>query len=340
MEVEMTRILWLAVVLSPLPLLAETPIRIDVSPVVMEGKGRPTVRVTAISDVRGLKVTVNGPDGKGRVFPVGNLAAGKSRELPIDQKAGKVEYRAEFVYAGATEPEQIAFTGVVARPMRIDISRDTVDLAEGRIAFTATEDVARVQLKVFGEGGKTLTDSEIPAQSAAGAVTTVNFTPPTEAVTLVRMTVHDPWGFYNGVEISPFLVEIPHEEVVFDFGKADVLPAEEPKLARTLEEVHKALAKLGNEFKARLYVAGYTDTVASREYNQDLSERRAMAIARWFSGHGLRVRACYQGFGEDSLAVQTPDETPEPRNRRTIHVLGNQTPPVSKVFPRPNWKCL
>jgi outer membrane protein OmpA-like peptidoglycan-associated protein len=119
-----------------------------------------------------------------------------------------------------------------------------------------------------------------------------------------------------------------------------VLPAEEPKLARTLEEVHKALAKLGNEFKARLYVAGYTDTVASREYNQDLSERRAMAIARWFSGHGLRVRACYQGFGEDSLAVQTPDETPEPRNRRTIHVLGNQTPPVSKVFPRPNWKCL
>ena len=159
-------------------------------------------------------------------------------------------------------------------------------------------------------------------------------------MTFVRITAYDPDGFFNGVEISPFYVEIPHEEVNFEFGKADVLPAEEGKLAKTLQDVRGALRKFGNEFKARLYVAGYTDTVGTREYNQDLSDRRAMAIARWFTAHGLEVRVCYQGFGEDALAVHTPDETPEPRNRRTIHVLANQSPPPSKVFPGARWRCL
>ena len=113
-----------------------------------------------------------------------------------------------------------------------------------------------------------------------------------------------------------------------------------PKLARTLEGVHAALIKFGNEFKAKLYVAGYTDTVGGREYNQDLSARRAQAIASWFQSNGLKVRACWQGFGEEALAVTTPDETPEARNRRTVHVLANQPPPTSGTFPRASWKCL
>ena len=48
----------------------------------------------------------------------------------------------------------------------------------------------------------------------------------------------------------------------------------------------------------------------------------------------------YQGFGEDALAVQTPDETAEARNRRAVYVLAASAPAVQKALPRSAWRRL
>ncbi|NOZ01706.1 MAG: matrixin family metalloprotease [Deltaproteobacteria bacterium] len=306
----------------------------------LAGRDRPAIIIGSASRVRNLKVRLMTGKRLVKAYPAVNLAPGRPREFPIDQAPGEREYRAEITRSGQDAPEIITFKAVVARPMALVINRDTVDLAEGRIAFVASAPVRRVKLEILGEGGATLKDREYPVESRAGETTSIRFEPPSESVTLVRLTAFDPWDFYNGVEIRPFFVEIPHEEVLFEFGKAAIRPSEESKLRKTLKDVRSALARLGNEFRARLYVAGYTDTVGTPGYNRDLSRRRAKSIAGWFKSHGLKCGVCYQGFGEDALEVDTPDETPEPRNRRTVHVLANQHPPVSKTFPRRDWKCL
>jgi outer membrane protein OmpA-like peptidoglycan-associated protein len=316
---------------------------LDLRPVenkVLAGQGRPALVVEASRAVKLVELTLTACDGKQRVVRIPALGAGQSKRFPLDAGPGRCDWKAEFTYAGADETWALEFPVVIAKPMEIRISRDTVDLAEGRIAFSANSAVAKVQVLVLGEGGRTIAEREFPQGTPAGGVAEVRFTPPAEAVTLIRLTAWDPDGFYGGVEIAPWFVEVPGDQVGFEFGKADVLPAEEPKLADTLAKVRTALGKQGNEFKARLYVAGYTDTVGGRDYNQELSDRRAAAIAHWMRAHGLEIGVCSQGMGEDGLAVPTPDETPEPRNRRTLYVLANQPPPASKVFPRSNWKCL
>jgi outer membrane protein OmpA-like peptidoglycan-associated protein len=330
-----------AALVAVAPALASAQSRFDVQvqSKVLAGQGKPTLVVTATEPLKGVEVVVSTGDTIVRKARAASLKSYGSLTIALDQAPGRVTYRVSMKAAGMKEPEEIEFVGVVAKPMKIEISKDTVDLAEGRIAFTATEPVAKVKLTLLTEGGRELTDREFEVQTPAGGTTKVEFTPPTEPVGQVRLTAYDADGFFNGVDISPFFVEVPHEEVTFEFGKSDIVAAEEPKLERTLESVRAALRKFGNEFRARLYVAGYTDTVGSRESNQDLSHKRAMSIAHWFSTHGLEVRVCAQGFGEDVLAVQTPDETPEARNRRTLHVLANQTPPVSKPFPRQKWHC-
>jgi len=322
------------------PAFAGQDFDIQVRSRVLQGRRLPAIVVTARADMRGFEVILKqGETVVGRYGPL-NLRAGRTREFEIRQAPGVMEYRAEISHAGIQRPELLTFEVVVARPMEIRISRETVDLSDGSISFSASEPVSRVALVVLGEQGRTLVDEDVDVESRAGAMTSVQFEPPIGTVTLVRLTAYDRWGFYNGIEITPFFIEIPHEEVNFEFGKASISASEGPKLSRTLQEVHKALRKLRSEFKARLYIAGYTDSVGTRGYNQDLSNRRARSISKWFRSHGLSVGVCYQGFGEDAPAVQTPDETREPRNRRTVHVLANQHPPVSKTFPRSNWKCL
>jgi len=307
---------------------------------VLMGQGRPTVQVTALRPLQDVTVRVTLPGGTGKVIRLGNLGMGASREVPLPANPGRWTARLEVRSRALREPEVFEVPVVVARPLEIVLSKDTVDLEEGRIVFTPSEAIARISLTVRGEGGAVLHQAEEERTSGPGAPVTVSFPRGLSGITSISLRVHDPDGFYNGVEIQPFFIEVPHEEVTFEFGKADIRPEEAPKLERTLQQVHEALAKFGSELKARLYIGGYTDTVGSRESNQDLSERRARAIASWFMAHGLHVRACYQGFGEDALAVPTPDETPEARNRRTIHVLAPQAPPVNRVFPRDRWTCL
>jgi outer membrane protein OmpA-like peptidoglycan-associated protein len=68
----------------------------------------------------------------------------------------------------------------------------------------------------------------------------------------------------------------------------------------------------------RFRIEGHTDTVGSRPYNKELSDRRAAAVVAYLASnfHVERSRVEAVGMGEDGLLVPTPDQTPEPRNRR------------------------
>lgn len=64
-------------------------------------------------------------------------------------------------------------------------------------------------------------------------------------------------------------------------------------------------------------IIGHTDTVGKAETNEALALKRAAAIAEMLKAQGVRPHALsVESHGERNLLVATPDETPEPRNRR------------------------
>lgn len=90
-----------------------------------------------------------------------------------------------------------------------------------------------------------------------------------------------------------------------------------------LNELGAALKSAPDTYRFR--VEGHTDTVGTREANKALSQRRADAVVAYLTAKfgiaAARLEAV--GRGEEKLLVQTPDQTPEPANRRvTVINLG------------------
>jgi OOP family OmpA-OmpF porin len=108
--------------------------------------------------------------------------------------------------------------------------------------------------------------------------------------------------------------------VPFENGSAELTPA----AIAALDELGKALsssALAGYKFK----IEGHTDTVGSKNYNLELSDRRANAVSAYLEQKfGVsQTRLETVGVGEAHLLVPTPEQTPEPRNRRvTVINLG------------------
>jgi len=331
----MSRLVYLVwFVLLPVPIFAQ-PYNVEVISRVLVGFGKPAFVLTANEDLKNISVEIL-KDGKVvQRRRTSHLREGEGLKIEIPQAVGVQTYRARVTVGKQTE--EFEFEAVVARPLQIEISKADVDLVKGKIRFKASEDVAKVEVEVYSNGKKTL-GKTFEVDVPRGDYVSVDIGEPGGSVEKVTITAYDRWGFYNGVEITPFYYEIPHEEVLFDFGKWDIKKEEERKLEHSLQEIRRVMGLLGSDFSARLYVAGYTDTVGTVEYNLELSSKRAKAIAEWFRHHGLAIEICYQGFGEEVLLVITPDETPEPKNRRSVYVLSNQHP-SGQSFPRDRWVC-
>ncbi|MCK8784044.1 OmpA family protein [Roseomonas sp. NAR14] len=101
--------------------------------------------------------------------------------------------------------------------------------------------------------------------------------------------------------------------IVFPTGSWLITPAAE-----------KMLAPLGMALTSpqlapfRFRIEGHTDTVGWPDQNQLLSERRAMAVRDYLVWrYGISpARMVPVGMGSSQLAVPTPDQWPEVRNRR------------------------
>ena len=123
-------------------------------------------------------------------------------------------------------------------------------------------------------------------------------------------------GFYANLQVieqkptqMPEMVSLS-TDVLFDFDKATLRSQYQPDLNRLADTLVK-------DTTVRVLVWGYTDTAGPPAYNQRLSERRAETVARYLQSKGVsRSRMEIKGWGETHLAVPTPDNTPEQRNRR------------------------
>lgn len=96
----------------------------------------------------------------------------------------------------------------------------------------------------------------------------------------------------------------------FDIASTEVTPESQPILEALFAEVAKRQA-------VEVQVTGHTDRVGTDANNDRLSLERAQAVLDTLVQRGLKtnfIRAV--GRGEREPLIPTPDEQPEPRNRR------------------------
>ncbi|UCJ16129.1 OmpA family protein [Pseudomonas sp. MM211] len=82
-------------------------------------------------------------------------------------------------------------------------------------------------------------------------------------------------------------------------------------------EIPEVLQTVRERGPSAVSVIGHTDTVGSKTYNEELGLLRARAIARQLQDNGLQaLELVVTSHGEGNLLVKTPDNKPEPANRR------------------------
>jgi len=161
-----------------------------------------------------------------------------------------------------------------------------------------------------------------------------------DVIFMIYVRAEDDLGRFTEYKLVPWSVEIPHTEVNFDSGKWNIKPDEAKKVDEAvavafhelvaLDQVNKAV---GANLTPQLYIVGYTDTVGSSASNQELSDNRAKAIAKYFYDKGFWAEIHAAGMGERGLRVETDDQVDEVRNRRALYLLGVQKPAAGGQIP-------
>ncbi|KVN17364.1 hypothetical protein WT09_14000 [Burkholderia stagnalis] len=100
----------------------------------------------------------------------------------------------------------------------------------------------------------------------------------------------------------------------FDTAKDTLKPAARARLDDLINQVRGA--RIGT-----VTVNGYTDSLGSDAYNQDLSERRARAVATYLQARGLKAeRFVNHGYGKENPVDSNATEAGRGKNRR-VEVL-------------------
>lgn len=304
----------------------------------------PAVVVLPGEPIKAVTLTLERSDGKVQTVKKANLKPGKEVELAFPQPEGSWSYVATLTFesrAGVAGEAKFKFEAVVATAVKVSLNKPRSSVDERRIVLLANAQVERAEYEVIGERGVIDQGEHDLSGVPAGEELQITWRGKgDQAVEKINIKIFDPAGYWTSVELVPFTVDIPHEEVEFDTGKSSFGPTEAAKLDRTYVLLKEELAKHGDDLEIQLFIAGYTDTVGAAGANITLSNARARAIAAYFRRKGITIPIYFQGFGESVLAVPTGDNVDEARNRRALYILGNQAPPTSGQIPASKWQRL
>jgi outer membrane protein OmpA-like peptidoglycan-associated protein len=103
---------------------------------------------------------------------------------------------------------------------------------------------------------------------------------------------------------------------LFDYDKADLR-------GDALDEMQKLGELIRRNPKATFRIEGHTDSIGSREYNLELSLRRALAVKNWLV-ESLRIdpsRIETIGFGPDKLLVPGDKSIDEQQPNRRVEIV-------------------
>jgi len=311
---------------------------------VVQGTASPALVVKNTRDVRQLTVTLTDAKGRRQTLRVKNLGKGSHKTLAFRHGEGTAAYKAELEVVWGDDDKDtftLDFEATRVGKLVMDITSEDVDLDGRTLKARVNNPAASIELSIIGESGNELWSGReaFDPPAPAGTDLALSWDSPAEKILVMHLKIFDIAGYWVGMKITPFSIEIPHDELVFDFGSAAVRADQASKLEVTWGHVEDALKKHGTLLQLKLFIAGFTDTVGDHASNRALSLARAHGIAAWFRKRGLKIPIYYTGFGEEVLKKETPDETEEEANRRAIYILSSHTP-VGQDVPRNDWKPL
>jgi len=318
---------------------AEDPVEMQIITDVVKGQGDVGLKLIAHEYVEVATLKVNG-----RTYRVRDIEPGTEKLIVIAQKPGTVKYRGRLSVdfgEGQVGDMPIEFALTVLAPLKLEVPADSFDAAAKKLTLKADRPLSKVEYSVIADTGAVL-DEGIMEIRKNGFNRTVFMKWAGKEGTIIRIDIKawDTNGAFSQMELSPWHVDVEHEEVTFPSGSAAITEDEKPKLDAAYEHIKEKIAMYGKLVKLNLYIVGYTDTVGPKDSNRDLSQRRARSIAGYFRKKGFSFPVYFQGFGEEVLAVPTADETDEAKNRRALYLLGGDYKPTGSEIPRANWKLL
>ena len=97
--------------------------------------------------------------------------------------------------------------------------------------------------------------------------------------------------------------------IYFDFDQFNLSEVSKDKIKKFLDNYGSVISEY--------LVVGHTDTKGTNKYNLSLSIKRAEVVKEILINYGIKQNSIkILGKGEESLAVNTPDDTKQPANRR------------------------
>ena len=292
---------------------------------------RPIATITVVIDAGGNSYR----------FDKANVPAGQAARFEWRRNNSVTEatawVTAEFTDS-TTEEVQVPFSWTFGAPLKVDLSRASADVKARTLTVKVTAPVSTAEITAFGAHKKVLDQRTVPIDAGPGEIEIPWVGHPNDVVLLdIKLNTTNAWA---GFTYSPWFIDVPHDEVIFESNMDVIRPEEEHKLEKTLTELNEMLDKYGDVVPVKLYLAGCTDTVGTQSHNLDLSRRRARAIGRWLRAHGYSKPIYYHGFGERLLQLQTGDGVDEAANRRVLYLIGSNPPPAGSGIPYVGWTAL
>lgn len=119
------------------------------------------------------------------------------------------------------------------------------------------------------------------------------------------------------IEMTPVKVgqRIALDNIYFDFDKATLRPESQSQLKKVVDF-------LDNHNKVKIELDGHTCSIGQENYNQKLSEDRALAVKQYLIDEGIKEkRLTTFGFGESQPRESNETSTGREQNRRVEFVI-------------------
>lgn len=136
---------------------------------------------------------------------------------------------------------------------------------------------------------------------------------------VVTSAVEPAAAMATGAALAPVVAESFTENLEFGLNSAELSAADQGKLDTVISRLDAHRQMLDDKMET-LNVVGYTDSTGAAAYNQQLSERRAQAVADYLAGNGNVSRDAMTVTGKGEADPVGNNATREGRqlNRRVV----------------------
>lgn len=316
-------------------------------PNVSDEKGSVYLILHAEQALNNGQVEISGDDGSSIKRNI-SIQAGARKKLTWKQLRPNVHYTvkvrsSELESDFGFDVRRAAASGKVGIFNVLSSAEDIVVFH--RIRYKTSFALTKYTLSVFNVDGTKIVEQVIDDKPVA-AGSSLDFSwDHDDDVFMIVLKGEDDVGRFAEHKVVPWSIDIPHTDATFETDKFDIRKEQEYKLDESfavivheLDRLERANQAVNGNIVAQLYIVGYTDTVGDRAKNQVLSEKRARAIAEYFSKKGTWCEIWFGGMGESGLAVQTGDSVDLEANRRASYILGVDKPQGAKLPNTSHWK--